>query len=377
MVVDWGFYAHRKINYYAVYTIPPPVNIFFKTYVKFLTESAIRPDQRRYAMEWEGYRHYIDLDRWFRSGRIILTHDWVNDRILTGQWSLRSSSKDILFTEVIELEDHYYFKRDSFMLTVDKEGLRMDFRSHPMYTQEMTIAAFLYPEIKGELRYRDHLIKEGILPYHLGYAYANLVKAWKSNNIPTILSQCGDIGHYIADAHVPLHTTSNYNGQQTDQVGIHSFWETRIPELLAEKEFDQWVGPAEYIEDKQAFFWDIVLHSHSLVDSVLRLEKEVRAQISTDEQYCYEERNYQWVRLPCQSFTRAYHQAMNEMVERQWKAAIWAVGCIWYSAWIDAGSPKIYDYQIIDVDSLQIQDTVKDRFFKKGKIFGRKHEGMP
>lgn len=41
-----------------------------------------------------------------------------------------------------------------------------------------------------------------------------------------------DIGHYIADANVPLHTSENYNGQLTGQEGFHGFWETRLPELF-------------------------------------------------------------------------------------------------------------------------------------------------
>ncbi len=63
-----------------------------------------------------------------------------------------------------------------------------------------------------------------------------------------------EFGHYIADACVPLHTTSNYNGQLTDQVGIHAFWESRIPELFAVEEFDMIVGTASYIDDPAYLF---------------------------------------------------------------------------------------------------------------------------
>jgi hypothetical protein len=55
-------------------------------------------------------------------------------------------------------------------------------------------------------------------------------------NQTKILRYSAEIGHYIADAHVPLHTCTNHNGQLTNQIGIHSFWESRIPELLAYKE---------------------------------------------------------------------------------------------------------------------------------------------
>jgi hypothetical protein len=30
----------------------------------------------------------------------------------------------------------------------------------------------------------------------------------------------GDLGHYIADGHMPLHTSDNHDGQNTNQKGI-------------------------------------------------------------------------------------------------------------------------------------------------------------
>jgi hypothetical protein len=35
-----------------------------------------------------------------------------------------------------------------------------------------------------------------------------------------ILFIAADLGHYIADAHMPLHTSDNHDGQLTDQKGI-------------------------------------------------------------------------------------------------------------------------------------------------------------
>ena len=40
--------------------------------------------------------------------------------------------------------------------------------------------------------------------------------------------------YYVGDAHVPLHTTENYNGKMTGQKGIHGFWESRLPEINAD-----------------------------------------------------------------------------------------------------------------------------------------------
>ena len=46
----WGFYAHRKINYYAVFLLPPEMMVLYKPNIDFLKEHAVDPDKRRYAI---------------------------------------------------------------------------------------------------------------------------------------------------------------------------------------------------------------------------------------------------------------------------------------------------------------------------------------
>ncbi|HSU29107.1 MAG TPA: hypothetical protein VLJ68_12045, partial [Chitinophagaceae bacterium] len=60
----WGFYAHKKINYLAIFLLPPEMMVLYKPYADFLTEHAVDPDKRRYAIKEEAVRHFIDLDRW-------------------------------------------------------------------------------------------------------------------------------------------------------------------------------------------------------------------------------------------------------------------------------------------------------------------------
>ena len=67
----------------------------------------------------------------------------------------------------------------------------------------------------------DTLRKHGIVPWHINLTKLNLQKAFEEKNLDKILRYAADIGHYIGDAHVPLHTTKNYNGQLTNQKGIH------------------------------------------------------------------------------------------------------------------------------------------------------------
>ena len=69
---------------------------------------------------------------------------------------------------------------------------------------------------------RDTLLKYGYVPYHVLQMKEKLTEAFRSQNKDSILFYAADIGHYIADANVPLHTTINYDGQLTDQKGLHS-----------------------------------------------------------------------------------------------------------------------------------------------------------
>ncbi len=53
---------------------------------------------------------------------------------------------------------------------------------------------------------------------------SRLTFAFKERNQARILKLSAEIGHYISDAHVPLHASHNHNGQFTGQNGIHGYW---------------------------------------------------------------------------------------------------------------------------------------------------------
>lgn len=186
----------------------------------------------------------------------------------------------------------------------------------------------------------DTLQAYGIVPWHIAHMHARLVNAFKRLDLDAILVTSADIGHYIGDAHVPLHTTENYNGQLTGQHGIHAFWESRIPELSADN-YDHFTGRARYIDRPLDAAWQAVHESHLAVDTVLGFEKTISQQWPEDQQYTFEQRGATTIRTPSQEYTRAYETSMAGMVERRMNAAIAMVGSIWYTAWIDAGQPDL------------------------------------
>jgi len=304
-VFCWGFFGHKKINRIAVFTLPTELMAFYKTNVEFVSQHAVDPDMRRYAIAEEAPRHYIDID-------------------------------------------HY---GDHPFETVPRKW-------------DSAVAKFSV----------DTLMEYGIVPWHIERMYYRLVDAFKKEDALYILKTSADIGHYIADAHVPLHTTENYNGQLTGQHGIHGFWESRLPELYS-KGYDFFTGKARLIADPLDMAWDAVEKSHSAVDSVLEFEHQLNDDFASDRKYAFEERGASTVKTYSKDYSLEYHVRMDGMVERRMRASIIMTGSIWYSAWIEAGQPDL-NLEITDDQKKQEEARFQELKSKRStqKIFGRAHE---
>lgn len=192
-------------------------------------------------------------------------------------------------------------------------------------------------------KYQERLVTaRGIVPWQIQRSYRNLVDAFSAKDLPRIIRYAADLGHYVADAHVPLHTTKNYNGQYSDQIGIHAFWETRLPEMFYQ-DYDLLVGKARYIADPLETAWKIVKQSYQMVDSVLLIEKELSISTPAHLQRSYISRNNVLALHYSDFYATAYHTALNGMVQRRLRSSIHLVGSFWYSAWVDAGQPKLHN----------------------------------
>ncbi len=180
----------------------------------------------------------------------------------------------------------------------------------------------------------------GTLPWTLHHQYHLLVYAFQLGNQSYLLRMLAHIGHYIADAHVPLHTTKNYNGQLTGQRGIHALWETEIPKISA-GHYDFMLGRAKPISSLRDFIWEIVLHSHQMVGEVLDKEKSLSIQVGPDHIFRYVRTKSSIKKTYQEQYIRDYEHSLDGMVERQMQLAISAVASFWYTAWIEAGQPDL------------------------------------
>lgn len=405
---DWGFFAHRRINRLAVFTLPPDMMVFFKPNADWLAEHATDADVRRYATPHEAPRHYIDLDQYGRAPFADLPRSYADALAqFTEVWAATAAG------DTVQVFGNQVFARDSVDVGArraevffrwaqppvgawrDSTTLRFSAKNYrawvarqvlPAYYAEKetldadSLAAFLagegYDFRPQAVFFREKLAAHGLLPWHLQKMQRELTEAFRTRNERRILRLCADMGHYLADAHVPLHATSNYNGQKTEQHGIHAFWESRLPELFAEEQWDFLVGKAEYLDDPAGTFWRVILESNSLADSVLRVEKSLRAAFPADQQICPELRGQRLVQVPCRAFAEAFQSALDGMVERRMREAIHLVASAWFTAWVDAGQPDLSNLEAapLPTDAEKAAEDALQKALERGQMLGRPEE---
>jgi hypothetical protein len=216
----------------------------------------------------------------------------------------------------------------------------------------------------------DTLRKYGTSPYNIIAVYDKLVRAFRNREKDSILFYAADLGHYIADAHVPLHTSLNYDGQLTHQQGVHDLWETTVPELVLNEYNLYSKKKAKYIASIPKATWDIVYHTHSLLPDLFATELEVSKQFTDSTKYQWQFRWGKNRRFYSSDFARVYNQKLKHSINKQLLLSAENIASFWYSAWVDAGKPDLTSLNTKAVDAQQLKGELK--LYKKNKLIETK-----
>jgi hypothetical protein len=258
----WGFDAHRFIVSQAIDRLPQEIRPFFDANRAFIIERAIDPDLWRSAgFTQEPPNHFLDLDAYGRYPFNELPRDY--------DAALKKFGPEVL----------------------TRNGL----------------VPWRTAEIAGRLvRAFEALQKQG------PYARTDI----------TFFSAI--IGHYVADAHVPLHAVLNYDGQLTGQNGVHSRWEDDLF-VRYRSRLSLTSAPLRPIRNERDFIFDTLLESFQLADAVLAADKE-----AISDHDVYDDRYFE-----------AFFTKMKPIVEQRLGGAITAVASMIASAWEQAGRPSL------------------------------------
>ncbi len=110
--------------------------------------------------------------------------------------------------------------------------------------------------------------RHGVVPWIIQDRWRDLVEAFRAGDPTQVAMATAILGHYVADAHVPLHTTENHNGQNTQQKGVHSRWESGLVERYVQEEalVVQPARPDPAFLDRP---WEWLRAAHGLVPQLL------------------------------------------------------------------------------------------------------------
>ena len=266
----WGMDVHRLITGRAIDGMPPEIKSFFAAERAFITEHSVDPDLWR-IMDLRGERgeeppnHFLDMD--FEEG-----------------------SKPP-FLNIPREYDAYVQKYGAGPAT--RYG-RLPWRAEEVYNR--MVASF-----------RD--VGKPNVPYAAENArYALAVLA-----------------HYIEDAHQPFHAVLNYDGQLTNQRGVHSRFET---ELVLRNHKDLKLAPAKAAVITGGFrdyMFKTLIDSQGLVEGILAADlKAAQGREFYDDAYF-----------------DAFLKGARVTTERRLSEAASAVASAALTAWTEAGKPAL------------------------------------
>ncbi len=216
---------------------------------------------------------------------------------------------------------------------------------------------------------KDSLIKYGYVPYWIVVMQEKLTAAFRAGKEDSVLYYASDLAHYIGDANVPLHTSVNYDGQLTNQKGLHSLWESTVPELELTSYNLYARHRARYIHNKEEAIWDAVRTAHGLLPQVFLLEREASVGFTDATKFRIQTRNGRETRTYTSAFARAYGKKLQPTVNGQLLRTSRMIADFWYTAWVDAGKPDIANF-LKTPYTAAAKEAAKKEFgsYKKNKL---------
>ena len=366
---SWGSYAHERITDAACDSLPSEISPFFVKHHRDLAYHSNDPDRwRRVLLFRIGLKYEEDLN----SGQVtedlrqvFETHgvDFpqnapVSLRGKNGRWFITIDEQEY---PIRKEEDKLYLLGDktnifenrsaeSVLLgseedtrfALDTKEKLLSLTSLNVYKSGDSAEAprhFLdidiygpYPFVELPHNYDDAVAKfgvetvtkRGLATWRIAEYTRLLSEAMKSGDAEKIVQTAGALAHYVEDIHMPLHVVKNYNGQLTNQHGVHQRFEDDMVETYAEQIHLSPKMGAE-IEDPLEAAFDIVLDSYVYADNLLHADR--RAKLGEDTYGT--------------PYLEKFFRFSGWIAVQRMSDAASATASYWYTAWLRAGKPEL------------------------------------
>lgn len=167
--------------------------------------------------------------------------------------------------------------------------------------------------------------KRGTVPWTIEEKHAELVEELRRRDWGAALRTAAYAGHYVADATMPLHAISDYDGQKSGLPGIHKAVEHEVVDAnLGEylKIVRAKLGPAKPSYSADGVF-ALVFESYTAAPELMAADREAR--------------HLGPVGSP--AYVSAVDRKARGLVTGRLARAVEFLGAFWLSAWQEAGRP--------------------------------------
>ena len=163
----------------------------------------------------------------------------------------------------------------------------------------------------------------GLLPWAILQTTEKLSAQMRAGD-PAMWATAADLGHYAADANMPLHTTENYNGQQTGNTGAHALFEDTLIDA-------NW-NDALFVSRQARSPDDVLGYAfETIVASYARIAPLLSAMTRAQERFA---------RTDPRFYASIWTEAGPVLVTSMNQAA-YDIAVFWLAAWERAGRPEL------------------------------------
>ena len=163
---------------------------------------------------------------------------------------------------------------------------------------------------------------QGILPWAILTAADSLQTLFEINDMHNAMLVAADLGHYIGDSHQPLHITRNYNGQYTNQDGVHFRYESDLIQTF-QSQIVYNGDTVQYIDNLPDFVFNMIYDNYQYVDSVLYADSVA---------YAFAGHNYN------SNYYNKFWEIAKGFTIGLFQRASYRLTCVIYTQWINAGN---------------------------------------
>jgi hypothetical protein len=184
---------------------------------------------------------------------------------------------------------------------------------------------------------------QGTIPWATVIMYDSLKMSFQQHDWHSAMLHAADLGHYVGDAHQPLHLTRNYDGQYTSQDGVHSRYESNLVYNFLSQLTNYSGDTVHFVTDVNHYVFNYIYNNYQYKDSVLAADTYAKNLVGNTNTYAY----YQAFWSHARHFSvLLFHNASHALAE------------LIYTAWVEAGSPPmvsgIYDPNIAYKNNIRL-----------------------